>query len=314
MFIDILLITAPVFLLLLVGVLAVRVRAFMPEMIPGAGRLVMNLLMPALIFRVLSGADTETVLELHLLLVYALGSLSCFVLIFLLSRYVLGSGLTQSGLHGLGSATSNSAFFGLALLLQINESVALVTFSLALIVENLLIIPLGLALAESGSVGDEAASFVHRFMKIIRRVLLNPLIIAIFTGLMFSLFELPVPELADKVLAMLAGAAAPLALLTIGATLGSMRPGWPDRVFLLVGGGKLLLHPVMVWSMVLLLPAFDPALQKAAVLMAAMPMFTLYAIISAGYGHGERGSVVLLFTTLSSFVSINAVLWLLGPF
>ena len=314
MLLDILLTTAPVFLLLLIGAVAVRGGAFLPAMIPGAGRLVMYLLMPALIFRALSSADIGSVFELHYLLAYGLGSLLAFVLVFLLSQKLRGSGVTQAGLHGMGGSMCNSAFFGLPILLQINESIALIAFSLALLVENLLTIPLSLAVAESGVPGNEETPMLQRVLRIMKRVLVNPLIMAIVLGVGFSVLSLPVPKLADQALGMLAAAAAPLALLTIGATLGNTRPGLPDGEFLLVGAGKLLLHPLLVWCLILLLPDFDPALQQAAIVMAAMPMFSLYAIISAGYGFAERGSVVLLYTTVASFLSINAILWLLAPF
>lgn len=312
MLLDILLTTAPVFILLAIGAAAVRGGAFLPAMIPGAGRLVMFVLMPALIFRALSGADIEAVLEPQFLIVYALGSLLSFALVFGLSRRLHRSGVTLAGLHGMGGAMSNSAFFGLPILLQIDESLALVAFSLVLLVENLITIPLSLAVAESGVPGHEEVPLLKRLLQIIKRVLFNPLIIAIVLGVSFSLLSIPVPELADTALGMLAGAAAPIALLTIGATLGNMRPGLPDGEFLLVGGGKLLLHPLLVGGLVFLLPGFDPGLQEAAIIMAAMPMFSLYAIISSGYGYAERSSAVLLFTTLTSFVTINAVLWILA--
>ncbi len=40
--------------------------------------------------------------------------------------------------------------------------------------------------------------------------------------------------------------------------------------------GKLIGHPLAVLAMVALLPDFDPRLQQAAVLLAAMPMLSIY--------------------------------------
>jgi hypothetical protein len=59
------------------------------------------------------------------------------------------------------------------------------------------------------------------------------------------------------------------------------------------------------------LPALDPALRKAAVLMAAMPMMSIYPILAQAYGEGDFAAAALLVTTVASFFTLSGMLWLL---
>jgi malonate transporter len=59
------------------------------------------------------------------------------------------------------------------------------------------------------------------------------------------------------------------------------------------------------------LPALDPALAMAGVLMAAMPMLSIYPILAQAYGEEDLSATVLLLATIASFFTLSALLWLL---
>jgi predicted permease len=65
----------------------------------------------------------------------------------------------------------------------------------------------------------------------------------------------------------------------------------------------------MVW----LLPPADPALRAAAVVFAGTPMLSIYPILAQKYGFESMCAAALLLATVLSFVTISAILWLLGP-
>lgn len=75
--------------------------------------------------------------------------------------------------------------------------------------------------------------------------------------------------------------------------------------------GKLIIHPLLVLSMILLLPDFDPDLQIAAVLLAAMPMLSIHPIVGGAYGYRQQCASILLVATLASFFTLSLVLGLL---
>ena len=73
-------------------------------------------------------------------------------------------------------------------------------------------------------------------------------------------------------------------------------------------GSKLLIHPLLVALMLWLLPPFDPELELAALLIAAMPMMSIYPIIGGNYGYGSQCASILILTTALSFVTVTVLL------
>ncbi|GAB2875524.1 hypothetical protein GCM10027277_50960 [Pseudoduganella ginsengisoli] len=54
----------------------------------------------------------------------------------------------------------------------------------------------------------------------------------------------------------------------------------------------------------------DPQLRRAAILMAAMPMMSIYPIVAQAYGLENRSAAALVLTTSASFVTLSVLLWL----
>ena len=76
--------------------------------------------------------------------------------------------------------------------------------------------------------------------------------------------------------------------------------------------GKLVLHPLVMAAMLLwVFDLADPTLRSAALLTAALPMMGIYTILSQRHGHGAISAAALLVTTVLSFFTLSALLWLL---
>ena len=59
-------------------------------------------------------------------------------------------------------------------------------------------------------------------------------------------------------------------------------------------------------------PLADPALRTGVILTTACPMFSIYPILAGRHGEEGLAAAALLGTTMASFFSISALLWLLG--
>jgi predicted permease len=147
---------------------------------------------------------------------------------------------------------------------------------------------------------------------LLRGLLRNPLILAILGGFACSLLQLRLPLPVARVVDLFAGASGPVALFVIGGTLVGLRPGGDLPRILWVSAGKLILHPLAValalWAF---LPG-DPLLQAAGVIIAALPMFSIFPIIAQKYDEQSWCASTLLVATLGSFVTLSVVLWLVG--
>lgn len=303
-------ITAPIFILIGIGFLATRSSLVSREQIVGMGRFVVTLALPALVIKALINRPLDEVFDRNYLLAYGLGSLALFFLGFFFARLLRRDNISGSAITALGMSMSNSGFIGYPIVALVVGEKAAVALALGMLVENLLMLPLGLMLAEAGQqlgVGLRAA-----LLGTCKRLLGNPIIIAISIGLFLALLDVRLPAIVQQVVEMLAQAAAPVALFVIGGSLVGLKAGGLLGDVLHVSIGKLILHPLAVLLMFTWFPVQDPALRIAGVLFACAPMMSIYPIVGQRFGLAGRCAAALLGATVLSFLTISAFIGLLG--
>ncbi|QEY62868.1 AEC family transporter [Metapseudomonas lalkuanensis] len=302
-------ITAPIFILIGIGYLSARGRLVSPEQVLGLGKFVITFALPALVIRALLEKPLDEVFDATYLLAYGIGSQLMFWGGFLFARLVRRDSLSGSALSGLGMSVSNSGFVGYPIVAMVLGSPAAVALALGMMVENLLMIPLALAIAELGrqNGGGLRAALLDTFMRLLR----NPVIIAISVGLTLALLGVRLPAVPAKVVEMLAMASAPVALFVIGASLNGLRAGGLVKDVAQLSIGKLVLHPLAVLLCFQLLPPVDPVLRVAGVLFACSPMMSIYPILGQRYGLEGRCAAALVVCTVLAFVSISLFIGLL---
>lgn len=311
--ISILEIITPVVALIGVGYLAVWLDIIPQQIIPGLGKLVLYFCLPALIFSTLANVSLEDAVDPFYLTAYGLGSLATFLIAFSAVGLWTDEGLSHSTLAGLGTSFSNSAFIAYPILIQMFGTLPAGAFSMSLIVENLLMLPLSLLILEYASTSsNHGAPRRHILKSLIKRIVLQPVLIAIVLGLLASHFDIGLPNIAERSLDLLSDASAGLALFAIGGSLAGKKIRGDMRIIGLIAGGKLILHPLLVALFIWILPPFDRNLQIIAVLIAAMPMLSIYPVIAANYISSTRYASALVITTLLSAVTISIVLAISG--
>ncbi|MFT3815901.1 MAG: AEC family transporter [Acidovorax sp.] len=300
---SILSITIPVYLLIGLGYLAARRDWFAPAEMRVFGRFVIQFALPALVFQALAQRPFSEILNGRYLFAYAAGSLLVLLGGWFVARRVRGRGAAFSALFGMGMGFSNSGFVGYPIALQVLGPTAAVALALCMLVENVLLLPLTLALAE----GNTAAHAWHGVLRqTLVRLAKNPLILAIAAGLAVSLLGLEIPAPVAKGVGLLAGASTALALFVIGGSLKGLQLRGQLRGVGVVALGKLLLHPLAVLALVHLVPVPEP-LRTAAVLFAAMPMLSIYPILAQPHGEETFCAAALLLATVLSLLTVS--LW-----
>lgn len=301
-------ITAPIFILIGLGFFSARVGLVNREQVRGMGTFVIYFALPALLFRALAERGLDEVLNWPYLAAYALASLSLFAIGFAVARRWRGQGLSASAILAMGMAVSNSGFVGYPIAAMVLGPTAALAMALGMLVENLLMVPLALALAEAGQQGGRGWAVVRETGL---RLLRNPLIVAISLGLLLSLLELRLPLVPARVIDMLAGASAPVALFVIGATLNGLRIGGMAADVAQTAIGKLILHPLLLFGAFCLLPDVEPTLMVAGLLLASAPMMSVFPILGQRFGLEERCAASLVACTVLAFFSVSALLALL---
>ncbi|TRO43334.1 AEC family transporter [Pseudomonas sp. ALS1279] len=301
-------ITAPIFILIGLGFFSARIALVNRDQVRGMGTFVIYFALPSLVFKALAERSLSEVLNGPYLAAYAMASLSLFGIGLLLARRWRGLGLSSSAILAMGMAVPNSGFVGYPIAVMVIGPTAALAMALGMLVENLLMIPLALAIAEAGRQDGQGWTVVRETAL---RLLRNPLIIAIVLGLGMSLLELRLPVVPARVIEMLAAASAPVALFVIGATLNGMKAGGMAADLAQTSIGKLILHPLLMFAALSLVPGVDPLLMVAGVLFASAPMLSVFPILGQRFGLEERCAAALVGCTVLAFFSISGLLALL---
>ena len=310
---EILAITTPIFLLIGAGYTALATRLVNREQLQGIATFVLYFALPALVIRALTHTPLDEVFQPHYLLAYGLGSVAVFVFALLLTLGLQGKSLSEGAMHALGMAASNSGFIGYPVAAMVlGSSPAAVFLALNMMIENLLIIPAALILAEAGRQGD--AGFATAARKTLVRLVRNPILIGLAAGLVLAVTETALPRPLAQAVEMLAGAAGPAALFVIGGSLfGLQVRGMVGSVGQIVVG-KLILHPLAVLGLFLLMPQADPMWLAGALLFACAPMISIYPLLGQRYGMAGVSAAALMAATLAAFVSLSLAIWLMNVF
>lgn len=311
---EILAITGPIYLIILIGVATVHFGLFQKADVVVLGKLVLNLALPCLMFNALSQRNIQEIINLNYLLGYTLGTLLLMGLAFLWARRWAGLNEIASVYAVMGMSCPNSGFIGFPILLLTLPTIAASAFALNLMVENLLVIPLLLLLAETAA---HAGTDRRQMMgQLFRRLLSNPLILALIAGILAAWLQLRLPAPFSQTITLIAQTSSAVSLLAIGGALvGLPLDGMGRRVFP-IALGKLILHPLAVFTAFAVLAALGLSdladdMRQASILFAAMPSMSIYPLFAQRHSQGGVSAAALLATTLGSFLTINLLLWLL---
>ena len=308
---DVLLIIAPIFIAIAIGYGVAKAGALPKESVNGLGVFVLYVAMPALIITALGRNPLTEVIDLRYLAAYGGGSAVVFGLGFALSRFGLKRSWQASALAALGMAASNSGFIGYPVAALVIGPPAVIGLALCMLVENLLVIPVALAMAEAGT---QAGAPVRAIIKASAgRLIRNPIMLAILAGTVISAFRIELPGLVVKTVDLFATASAPVALVAIGASLVGLNVRGLGVDAVQIVAGKLLLHPLAITLAFKLIGPLDPALKATGIIMASMPMVSIYPLLGQRYGLGDVCAAALMMATIVAVATITVITWLIVP-
>lgn len=309
---EILAITTPIFLIIGMGYVAMLLKIVSREQMQGVGSFVMYFALPALVIRALTQNPLEEVFNLDYLLAYGLGSVIIFSLALWLAVSIQKKSLQSGAMFALGMSASNSAFTGYPVAAMVLGPPAVTFLTLSMIVENLLIIPAALILAE---MGRQSGGGLSRTLKqTASRLIKNPVLMAIFIGVMIAISGFSLPGPVTKAIDMVANAAGPAALFVIGGAIYGLHVRGVVMDVSQIVVGKLILHPLAIVLAFLIMPTSDPLLLAGAILFAAAPMASIYPLLGQRYGMADVAAGALMAATLASFVTFSVVIGLMSYF
>ena len=320
---HILQVTFPFFALVLLGFVATR-RGLLPlAAISGLNAFVLFFALPCMLFRFGARTPLAQLLDLRLAAVHLLASLLIIGFTVALTRR--GSmGWNDAAFGALVAAFPNSGFMGVPLLVALLGAQAAGPVIVTLVLDLVLASSLCIALSRLDSTGLQGAEVAA--LKALRGVATNPMPWSILLGALASGtgWQLPTPLM--QTVNLLADAASPVALFTIGAVLARSQmeslEGLARGQAVAVGDWagvvaiKLVLHPLLVgglgWAAIQAGLALDPFTLTVAVLVAALPSASNVSLLAERFGadNGRIARIILWSTAIAFFSFSAAVSWL----
>jgi len=263
--VDILNLALPYFGLIFIGFACGKTRGLPESGLAWMNFFLLYVSLPALLFRIMSETPFSELNNPPFLIATTLATVCAFVLAMVAGRIIGELSLRKATMAGLAGAYGNIGYMGPGLALAVLGAKAAAPTALIFCCDSIFlftIVPLLMALTDR-----EHPSFLHAIGLAARQIALNPLIMSAVLGALVAAFHIPLSTALDRTLLFLQNAAAPTALFVLGVTV-ALRPF--DRVPWEVPGViaiKLLIHPLIVFSLMLLFGPFAQPWAATAVLI-----------------------------------------------
>ena len=317
---GILAVTFPFFALVLCGYVAARTRLLPLDAVPGLNMFVLYFALPCMLYRFGSATPAAQLFNPVIALLWLLAAALIVAATAGWARRQGGS-WPDAAMGALVAAFPNSGFMGVPLILALLGAGAVGPVMATLLVDLVVTTSLCIGLSQWGAAGEHGpAKAVGRALQ---GVLRNPMPWSILLGALAGALGFALWAPLGKTVQLLADAASPVALFTIGAVLArsQMRPATTagqaaPRDVGVLAVTKLLLYPLLVWTMGTLAVragALDTSALTPLVLVAALPAASNVSLLAERFG-ADNGRVarVILWSTAVAFFSFSAVVALLG--
>jgi len=307
---DIFTIIAPVFIIMMLGFGLGKTNLFPDGASAVLIAFVWYVAIPALMFRALAPKALPSADELVFVGTYY----GCLYLVYtagmVLTRRLFGFTAAEQGIFSLTSCFVNGGFIGIPIMDGAfgPEGVRLLLVILSF--HTLTLIPVTTFIIERAKkLENEGPGLLRATFKSVRQ---NPILIALLFGLLWSALSLPFPNWLDKVLELPANAAAPVGLFAAGLALSNVRIAGNLNHSMLSVALKLLVLPILVYSVAHFVLGLQPMWVGVATLTAALPSGMVPYTIAMRYGVGaRRAATAVLISTGLSVVTLSVVLLLL---
>ncbi|MBR9866773.1 MAG: AEC family transporter [Oceanospirillales bacterium] len=310
LYIDTLLFTsnivAPIFFIVSLGYLLMRLRIIDQGFIDTSSKLVFTITLPVLVFMSISRMNFQAVFNPQLMGYFVVSTLIIVPFIWLISRYFIKEP-ADLGVFIQGSFRGNYGIIGLAISFNMfgNSGLALASLLLVCVIPlyNVLSV-LALSLPMQQSSGPS-------IIRPIKEIARNPLIIAVLLALPFSYYGWGLPSVGDKIGTYFANLTLPLALLAIGGSLNlkslrntSGQSGWSTLI-------KLIIMPLILTLGAWLYGFKGQELGILFVLFGCPTAAASFIMAKAMGGNAQLAANIILTTTLGSLITLSSGIYFL---
>lgn len=296
----------PVFAVIAIGYAAGRLKLASADDAAALNRFVFRFGFPAALFALMSSATGLGANDGSLALSYGVPAAALMGAAYFIARKAFALHPQDAGAHAFASVLGNAVFLGLPIALGVEGWAR--PFVTLMLVEGIVIISLGaLIMAPRG------AQTTTPVITALKQPLKSPLVVSALAGFAFALTGLTLPGPVRNILDLIARAAGPVALFSLGlffatrAKLDLKAHGGKVAAIALV---KLAALPALSFAVLRLSGVDDPHYQGALALFTVTPTAVGAYVIASQYGRyvNETVSAIAATTTLSLVTIASALI------
>ena len=292
-------IIVPVFGLIVCGYLVAKTPILSRGGVIGINNFVFYVAIPALLFRSVARGLAQTDLDPQIIVAYFGGGFLLFAFAMGAARVVFGRPLVEQAVFAMAAVFGNTVMLGLPLILMAFGGDGIIAITMIIAFHSSIFIALTTIIIEFGRSNEGGSSQI--LFATVRALGRNPVIISLTTGLIWGLLDLPIPNMINNFVNLLAGAAAPCALFALGAAMTDYKIAGNLRESLAIVALKLVAMPLLVWLSAEFVFGLSPLYVAVATIAAAMPVGANVYILAQKYETyvARSASSVLISTGLS---------------
>jgi malonate transporter and related proteins len=310
-------IVTPVFGIILIGWIAARAGYVGPTVGKAVAEFAFKVAMPALLFRAMMSIGAMPGSPLKLVGAYVSTVLLLWLLATLATKFILRHPQADAAVIAMGATFGNTVMLGIPLAISAFGIEAAAPMALLVSIDAPLLWIVGTlhiegALRDSAGGAAKGKSTAAAIRAILLDLLRNPIVLALLIGSFWRVAALPVPLLADRLLALLAQGAVPAALFALGMGLSTYEIKGQTATLSVITLLKLFVFPAI--AAVVSIYVFDlPTLWIAIMLLfTAMPVGANPFLFATRYERGIGSiSAAIAVSTAIAVVTISMLLYYL---
>ena len=302
----------PVFAIILAGWAAGRIGLLGRASSEALNRFVYWFAVPPLLFLAMARTPIDEIARPDFIAVFLIGAFSVAILAALIGTVVHRASPAEATMQGLNAGFSNTGYMGIPLFAAAFGDPGLAAASLATVLISSLVIGSAVIVLELAARSD--GHLMARVGGALLAPVSNPLVLGPVLGIVWSLYDLPLPEPLFRLFDLLGAAASPCALFAIGLFLAGQKIGANLAEIGWVTILKLIWQPLITWALIAWVFPMDPFWAMSAILLAALPTGALTFVIAQRYGtYADQTSGIILVSTVLSTISLTLLLAIYTP-
>ncbi|MBQ9983092.1 MAG: AEC family transporter [Lachnospiraceae bacterium] len=299
--------TMPVFLVMVFGWWLKKIKFISDEFVSVADKFVFKIALPVYVFCDIAKADLSSDFDLRFVLFCSLGTCAFFGVTWLLSEIFIKD-KSMIGSFVQGCFRGSAAILGIAFAQNIYGDTGLVPMMIVASIPLFNIFSVIVLIRSNHSAELNKRALIKKTLK---GIVTNPIIIGIFAGVPFAIWQIEFPVIVQKVLGSVGSLSTPLALIAIGGSfsMGAALDKWKPT--LIASVVKLLVIPGVFLPLAIWMGFSGEALVAVLILTGAPTTVSAYIMAKNMGNDATLASGIVVMTTLLSSVTLTGIIFIL---